>query len=586
VDARTHRLIADHLDARRHDQARALLTRQLQRAPKDADANNLMCVVLMESGKHDQAFFYAQRTASLAPHDTGVLLNLAACQIHNGMSEKAAATFRTILSRDPREARAMSGLASSLAIQDRYAESAQAAEAGLRDHPGDALLRVALAGALLNCGRAADAVSVLREGLALDPGRLILLLRLAAALLYAPGVAPEAIFEAHRAVAQAIAPAVPRTPGSRAPTPADAGRRLRLGIVSPDLRSHPVARFLAPLLEHLDRTAFEVVCFQTHAAEDGFTARLRSLADCWRKVDELDQEALAAAIRDDRIDVLLDIVGFTTRPIPLTLLLKPAPLIVSWLAYPSSLGFPTIDYRIIDSFTDAPGAEAFHSERLIRLDPCFLCYDPPAPPGGAPPAATTYGSFNTIQKVSDDLLSLWARVLDATPGSRLVLKSIGLQEPALQEQLRARMMRQGLDPSRVELMGQTASHADHLALYGRISVALDTFPYCGTTTTCEALAMGVPVVSLRGDAHHSRVGFSLLSAIGHPELCVDNPETYVQTCATLAADPERLARLRADLPRALAASPLCDKQAFARRFGEALRHAWRDLCAAGPSAAG
>src|SRR6185369_4920000 len=264
-----------------------------------------------------------------------------------------------------------------------------------------------------------------------------------------------------------------------------------------------------------------ITCYANLDRPDQATERLKSLAEQWRDLCQVGDEEAARIIARDGIDILIDLAGHTSgNRLPL-LARKPAPLQGTWLGYPDTTGLPELDFRITDRFADPPGAtERFHSERLVRLPRSFSCYLPPssAPPVAALPALAagrvTFGSFNNLAKVAPEVISLWARVLLALPGSRLLMKCKPLADPEICARLRAGFEREGVAAERVELHPGNASAGDHLAQYHRVDIALDTFPYHGTTTSCEALWMGVPVVTLAGTRHASRTGVSILSNCG------------------------------------------------------------------------
>jgi predicted O-linked N-acetylglucosamine transferase (SPINDLY family) len=287
-------------------------------------------------------------------------------------------------------------------------------------------------------------------------------------------------------------------------------------------------------------------------------------------VHALDDAALDALVRRERVDALLELNGHTGDNRLPALARKPAPLLVTAIGYPDTTGVPAIDLRLVDSTTDPPGAEAACTERLLRLDPCFLCYTPPdeAPAPAPPPetAAPTFGSFNNASKLVPRTVALWAKVLRAAPGSRLLLKSIGLEDASIRAAVTRRFAAEGIDASRLELRDARLDRAEHLALYGQVHVALDPTPYNGTTTTCEALWMGVPVVTLPGVRHASRVSASLLGAAGFPQWIAADEATFVRLATGLAADRPALAALRTSMRDTLRASPLLDAPAYARRL--------------------
>lgn len=253
------------------------------------------------------------------------------------------------------------------------------------------------------------------------------------------------------------------------------------------------------------------------------------------------------------------------------------------IGYPNTTGLTAIDVRLVDSHTDPSGDEALATERLLRLDPCFLCYAPPtdapAPTTPASHAPFTFGSFNAIAKVGDACCALWARALAAVPDARLLLKTKALADDTARAALLDRLARAGISPERVELVPSTATVAEHLALYGRIHVALDSFPYHGTTTTCEALWMGVPVVTRVGDRHAARVGASLLAAVGLEELVANDDDAFAAICARLARDRAALEALRHGLRDRLRTSPLTDADGYRTRFTRAIRALWQERCA-------
>jgi predicted O-linked N-acetylglucosamine transferase (SPINDLY family) len=358
--------------------------------------------------------------------------------------------------------------------------------------------------------------------------------------------------------------------------------RLRLAFLSPDLRSHSVAYFLEPLLQNLDRDRFEIVLYHDHFQVDAMSERLRGHATLWRNFVGLPHPVVEQQIRADAPDILVDLAGHTGFNRLPVFARRVAPLQISYLGYPNTTGLPTMDFRFVDPITDPDeDDQRFHTEKLVRFAPTAWAYAPPVaapevPPPAAPEGPVTFGSFNNVAKASPATFDLWSRVLAAVPNSRILLKGHGLHQPEIAALMAHRLEKSSIDPARVSLLGRTPNLAGHLALYAQMDVALDPFPYHGTTTTCEALWMGVPVVSLAGDRHASRVGASLLSAAGHPEWIAHSIEDYVRIATALANDPARRTALRQTLRDDLRRSPLLDHAAQARRFGDALLACWRE----------
>jgi len=362
------------------------------------------------------------------------------------------------------------------------------------------------------------------------------------------------------------------------------GRRLRVGYVSPDLRAHSVAFFLEPLLAAHDRDAVELFAYGRVARPDGVTARLRERFDHWRDISGWDAARLADGVRADGIDLLVDLAGHTAKNDLVAFGRKPAPVQLSWLGYPNTTGLAAMDYRLTDGLADPKGAEAHHREALLRLDGGFLCYrlEADLPPVGPLPmqacGQVTFGSFNQLAKLTDPVLAAWAGILRRVVGARLLLKARPLADAGVRAGLAARFAKLGIGDERLTLLGFAEDRAAHLAHYAAVDIALDPFPYNGTTTSFEALAMGVPVLSLEGASHAGRVGVSILRRLGLDDWLAADADAYVAAAAAFAARPEALATLRASLRPRLAASPLTDSARFAREVEAAYRSVWKKWC--------
>jgi predicted O-linked N-acetylglucosamine transferase (SPINDLY family) len=381
---------------------------------------------------------------------------------------------------------------------------------------------------------------------------------------------PATLFDLHRRYGEMMRRRHPPRAGATAVAP-DPGRRIRVGYVSPNFSRHSVGYFIAPVIAAHDRRRFEVYCYYTHRLSDDATARIRASADGWRDVATASDDALDALIRDDRIDVLVDLSGHCKGNRLAVFARKPASLQVTWLGYPDTTGLDAIDVRITDGIADpAPEADARHTERLWRVDGTFLAYEPPpdspaigARRGGMP---VVFGSFNHAAKLNEPTITLWAEILARVPESRLVLKSGLFDHAVTRDRVVECFERHGVAVERIEVEGWRADRASHLSLYGEIDIALDTYPYNGTTTTCESLWMGVPVVSRAGRVHMSRVGTSILRCAGLDELVADSDAQYVERAVALARDERRRTVLRATLRDRLRASPLLDHAGFTQRL--------------------
>ena len=481
--------------------------------------------------------------------------------------------FRRATEQEPGFARAWCNLGISLIYLGRLTDAIACLDRSLALDPQ---LHHAWAGrglALERCYRIPEAVEAYGRALAGEPGNHQARSARLMALHYLDGVSRLELRREHEEFGE-MAEAETKPPGD--PLPPASERRLRVGFLSPNLRTHSVAHFFEPLLAQLDGDRFEVFLYHDHPVVDATSDRLRQQAAHWRHVAGQPDGALEIQLRSDRLDLLVDLAGHTELNRLALFARRPAPVQATYLGYPDTTGLRSMDFRLVDGITDPEGSEELCTEELLRFSPTAWCYAPPAeaplraPPPSAGGQPVTFGCFNNFAKVTDETLAAWGRVLAAVPGSRLLLKSFGLGAPALQEAARRRLAAAGIDPARAELLDHAGSLAGHLATYARVDIAFDTFPYHGTTTTCEALWMGVPVVTLAGDRHASRVGVSLLTAVGRTEWIARDWKEYGRIAAALARDPAGLAAARTGLRDELRGSPLLDHAGQGERFGAAL----------------
>ncbi len=365
----------------------------------------------------------------------------------------------------------------------------------------------------------------------------------------------------------------------------DPERPIRIGYLSADLYGHAVSYFIEPALRHHDTEKFEIFCYASVTTPDGITERLKTYTNTWRSIAHLNDTEAADLIRSDKIDILVELGGHTAGHRLPIMALKPAPIQVTWIGYPNTTGLDTIDYRIVDNITDPEGiADQIHSETLLRLPHCFTCYNPQAgevPFEGLPcenEGRITFGSFNNAAKISDTTIETWARILGRVENSRLVLKSVSLTDKGTQERLWEKFSAHGIPADRVEMYGRLSS-TDHMNFYAKIDIGLDTFPYNGTTTSCEALLMNVPIVALLGNRHAARVTASLITQIGLSDLVANDTDEYIDIAEALATDRKRLAKARDKLRDRMLASPLCDQVGHTRDLEDAYRKIWQKWCA-------
>ena len=552
------------------DEAIAAYRQAIGIKPDSAAAHSNLGTALQEQGKLAEAIAAYRRAIDFKPDFAEAHSNLGTALRDQGKLAEVIAAYRQAIGIKPDSAEAYSNLGTALQDQGALADAIAAYRQAIGIKPYFAEAYFNLCTALREQGMLTEAIAACQQAIGIKPDYAEAFSHLLFCLNYHDKVTADQLFAAHREwgarfgrqVARPIAYANDR----------EVGRRLRIGYVSPDFRQHSVAYFVEPLLREHDRRAVEIFCYAEVARPDIVTSRLQELADHWLVTVGLPDAGLAERIRPDGIDILVDLAGHTSKNRLGVFARKPAPIQVTWLGYPNTTGLDAIDYRLVDAVTDPAGqADAWASETLVRLEDGFLCYGglQDAPEPAAPPCLqtgkVTFGSFNNASKVSAATFDTWARLLARLPDARLFLKGKQFADATTRALLLSKFGERGVAAERVELVAWLPSSAAHLALYDRIDIALDPFSYNGTTTTCEALSMGVPVVTLRGDRHAGRVGASLLSQVGLTDLIANSVEEYVEIAHALAVDPERLLDLRRTLRPRLAASPLCDGPAFAQQ---------------------
>jgi protein O-GlcNAc transferase len=488
--------------------------------------------------------------------------------------------YLRVLAGDPCNADALNLLGAIALARLDFWSALDYFQAALEIEPTAASYHENLGLALGSLGRLDEALVALRRADELEPANQ----RIGANLLYLmrvhPGVGEEECYQAHRTWAARHFEGLPRLTHATGRCK-DPSRRLRLGYVSGDFRTHAVSAFLKPLFENYDRNAFEVSCYRTLDAEDEHTGWIRAHTDHWKDVFDLDDEAFANLIRGDEIDILVDLAGITRGYRAGMFARKPAPLQIGYIGYLGSTGLSAIDYRITDASADPPGrSEQFHSERLLRLPTTQWSYTPPSDmPDPLPeiePEPIIFGSFNRLNKLHTAQLALWAELLVRLADSRIEITDVPSVE--VQDRVLTSFVARGISPDRIGMHARLERH-QYWELMRRTHLALDAYPYNGGATTCEALWMGVPVVSRAGRHGFSRSGASILNAIGLSELVTASDADYLQTATALATDRARLGALRRGLRDRMRASPLLDAQAFMRDLEDAYRQVWREHCA-------
>jgi protein O-GlcNAc transferase len=601
---------------RRHEDAIRCHYRAIQIAPEFAEAHNNLGNALKDYRRPAEAVACYRQALALVPTLVPAWNNLGNACLDLGRADDAIAAFRQALELAPEFADAHLNLGNVMKLRGHLAEATYCFNRALALKPGFVQAHNNLGVVLAEQGQHADAVAHLEQALALDPNfaeahnnlgnvfknqarldealaafRRALTLRpdytgahsnLLFTLNYVDGVSPQEMLACSRDFnlrhAAHLAPTVPQYANDRSPD-----KRLKIGYVSPDFRAHACAFFLEPLFRHHQRAAVEVHAYAEVAHPDAVTHRLSHLVDYWHSTVGLSDEQVAAKIQTDGIDIVIDLAGHTANGRLLALARKPAPIQVTYLGYPATTGLDVFDYRLTDQWTEPVGiAEQFYTETLVRLPHSLWCYQPFAdmPAVSALPALAhgqvTFGSFNNFAKIGERVIALWARVLQAVPRSRLL--AITVPAGAAQECLRARFAAHGIAPERLDLRDRLLRQ-QYLDCFAEVDLALDPFPCNGGTTTCDALWMGVPVVSLIGDTFLSRASYSLLKTTDLTAYAARDEADYIAICARAAQDLAALAEVRSTLRDRLAHSPLLDATNFARDVEHAYREMWQRYCA-------
>jgi len=600
------------------DEAITCYRKALQLDPALVYAYNNLGIVYKQKGDIDEAVKYFRQALQINPNLTNTYYNLGLTVLRKGQLDEAINCYRKALQLNPGYAEAYKDLGVALQVKGQLDEAIacyrKAIELNLNqpdvfNNLGLALQEKGQLDEAMNCyhkaielnsrfvdaynnlgnvlkdlGKLQEAQEHYRRVLQINPDHAIAYSNVLFTMNYDSGYDAQAVFKAHlefaKKLAEPLSSILLRHTNER-----DPDRRLKIGYVSPDFRRHSVAYFIEPVLSSHNREKHEIFCYSDLLFPDDVTKRIQEYADQWRGIAGMSDEMVSELIRSDKIDILVDLSGHTARNRLLLFARRPAPVQASWIGYPATTGLSAMDYKIVDQYTDPEGMTGqFYTEQLIRMPESFLCYLPykESPDVGPLPALAegriTFGSFNSFSKVSAEILGVWSTILRDLPRSRLMLKSQALTSKTARSRVIDVLEKEGVAAERIEFMAFEPSVKMHLDLYNRIDIALDTFPYHGTTATCEALWMGVPVITLAGNAHVSRVGVSLLSNAGLPELVAATSGEYVAKAVSLANDMDRLKTLRERLRHMMKNSSLTDQRRFTAYLEQNYHQIWKKWC--------
>ncbi|MBI3839168.1 MAG: tetratricopeptide repeat protein [Planctomycetia bacterium] len=561
--------------------ATACFETAVQARPDSALAHCALGFNLQEQGKLDAAVVQYRFAIQFAPQFTEAHYNLGTALGDQGRFEEAIHAFSEAVRHRPTFVEAHVNLAGAFNSVVKPDEAAAACRRALELDPQNAAAFSQLANALQFQADLDGAIAANRRAVELNPHDAREHSKLIYTLNFHPRYDPPALFAEHRAWAQRHAEPLTLAAAPHANDPA-AERRLRVGYLSPHFHEHAVSFFSEPILAAHDHDPFEIYCYSDVRQPDAVTRRLQAAADHWRDVAGMPDEAIGALVRQDNIDILVDLAGHIGGNRLLVFAHKPAPIQVTYLGYQNTTGMSAMDYRLTDAHADPPGmTEEYYSERLLRLPGSFFCYLPPqnSPAVNELPALTaghvTFASLNSTIKITPEALRTWGRVLATLPDSRLIV--LAYSGGRLERDVRDVMAQEGVDPRRVEVVGKRPRR-EYLQLHHQIDIALDSFPFNGHTTTCDALWMGVPSIMLEGSTYASRFGGTALVNLGLEELIGRTHDEYVEIAVALAGDRPRLAQLRRELRPRLQASALVDAIGFTRNLEQVYRQIWRQWC--------
>lgn len=537
---------------------------------------------LVKAGRLKEAARLCEKVCEGKGEDGAAWLLLAEVYKQLRAPQRVLQCYRQAVARFPRDPKLLTNYAVFLMAAMRHSEAEPFLRTAANLAPDSPQTFTSLGSCLNAQGKTVEAIQCYEEALARIKDAPLLHSNYLIARQYLPVRDRGENLDAHREWEKRHALTMALDGGGREHR-ADLHERLRIGYVSADFRTHSIAYFLRPVIRHHDRARFDIYCYANVSRPDAVTAEFSSLCVNWRNVAELSDRELAGRIASDRIDILVDLAGHTAGNRLEVFAARPAPLQFTWLGYPDTTGLSAIDYRITDHYADPVGFEDHYVERLARLEGCFVCYEPPS---DSPPVDRSaprrrgeviFGSFNNLAKINQQVLEAWLSILRRAPESGLYIKNPGLTDPVTRDRLAGFFTDRGIDAARIRLGGVNRTTLAHLSEYRHVDIALDTFPYNGTTTTCEALWMGVPVLTVTGNRHATCVGKSLLMAVELGEWVADSQQDYVSRAVKHACGADSSVTPRRALRHRVQCSPLCDYQGFTHRLEALYLDRWHQL---------
>lgn len=561
------------------EQATKAYEQAIKLNPELTDAHNNLGILFFTGGQPDKALSAYDRVLQLQPDKAITHGNRGNALKELGKADEAVRAYQRAIELQPNNAEPYYNLGILFESMGRSNDALNAYEEAVKNNPELTEAFCNHGVILVDLGRPGDAEKSYHRALKLKPDYTKAHSNLLFSLNYRTDLTQAHIYNAHcdweRKHGRKKTISLPaRDKTSK--------HRLRIAYVSPDFRNHSVAFFFKPLLSEHNREKFEIYCYSNTDRHDAVTEQIKSETDHWLSIVDMPDKEVVKQIQKDKIDILVDLAGHTAGNRLPVFTYKAAPVQISWLGYPNTTGLQTMDYRLTDNIADPVGqTDALYSEKLIRLKCGFLCYQAAdsAPAVAAAPCLSTghitFGSFNVMAKINNVVIAIWSEILHKLPESHLLLKNNGLGDDKNKQRILNLFAEHGIDRERVDLYGRLAKQKDHLALYRKIDISLDTFPYNGTTTSCEALWMGIPVITLSGEQHASRVGASILTQLDYREWIASTTTSYIETAVKLADDKQALSELRHSLRKRMMKSTLLDAKTFTTTIENTYRKLWQ-----------
>ena len=569
------------------DEAGRCCYRVIALRPKHSEAHVNLGNVLYYQGQLDEAVLHYKTALRSKPKNAIGYNSLGNVLKEQGKIDDAIESYRRAIKLRPEYITAYANLAITFISQGKLGMAERLMRKALKSHPNDVNLLSVLGNILIKQGKTNSGLELYQNALRLSPTNSIVHSDLLMSMQYHPAYSAESLFEAAKAWGSAHSTDVSSFPSLDIIE--QSRKRLRLAYVSGDFCNHPVGYFIESVLSHHDKSQFEVFGYYNNTRHDDLTLRLQESCEHWRNIVGESDNAVTEKIREDKIDILVDLSGHTGNNRLLTFAQKPAPVQVTWMGYCATTGLSAMDYIMGDRFLIPGEEERYYVEQVHRLPNAYLCFSPPGrsiecgPLPALNKGKITFGCFNNTAKLTDRVIACWSTLMHALPQAQLYLKYKSFGDDGVRQRYQRLFTKHDVDSSRIRFAG-SSPREEHLAAYQEVDIALDPFPYNGGTTTMESLWMGVPVVTLRGDRYVSHVGETILKNLGLPEYVTDCEEAYITQAIALASDIPSLAELRGGLRDRLLNSVLCDGQGFARDLEAAYRQMWEAWCHKGARA--